>query len=155
MTDYVRIMRSYIGHRPLLICGASVILSDAEGRVLLQRRSDNGCWCFPGGALEPGEKVEEAAARETYEETGLKVGELLIFGVFSGPALHYVYPNQDEVHIVDVVYTSTDYTGEVRCDENETVEIGFFAPTELPGPISPPAVPVVTELLRRSSERPV
>lgn len=48
------------------------------------KRSDNNCWCFPGGAIELGEKVEDAAKREVAEETGLQVKALELFGVFSG-----------------------------------------------------------------------
>jgi 8-oxo-dGTP diphosphatase len=60
---------------------AAVILSDAEGRLLLQHRTDDapvcpGQWCFPGGGVETGEDPETAARRELLEETGLHI-ELL------------------------------------------------------------------------------
>lgn len=69
MNDYVKTMRSMIGKKPLLICGASVIVIH-EGNILLQRRQDNGCWGYHGGCLELGEYLEDAAHRELYEETG-------------------------------------------------------------------------------------
>ncbi|CAH8706046.1 NUDIX domain-containing protein [Paenibacillus thiaminolyticus] len=112
------------------------------------QRSDNGCWCFPGGAIELGETTEDAVRRELLEETGLAVEELRIFGVFSGEELHYVYPNGDEVYIVDVVYTSDQFRGELTIDE-ESRTYQFFDIAELPAEISPPVVPIVAELKRR------
>ena len=63
MIEYIRNMRKYIGHERLLIAGASVIVYKG-GNVLLQKRKDNGCWCYHGGCIELGEAVEETAKRE-------------------------------------------------------------------------------------------
>ena len=46
MADYIMDLRELVGHRPLLQVGAGVIVVDGGGRVLLQRRSDNGCWDY-------------------------------------------------------------------------------------------------------------
>ncbi|BFH66533.1 ADP-ribose pyrophosphatase [Paenibacillus dendritiformis] len=148
MLEYIKRMRSRIGHDPLLLCGASIILYNASRQVLMLNRSDNGRWCFPGGAIELGETTEEAVRRELLEETGLTVGELRLFGVFSGEELHYVYPNGDEVYIVDVVYTSNQFRGELTIDE-ESRAYQFFAINDLPAEISPPVAPIVAELKRR------
>jgi 8-oxo-dGTP pyrophosphatase MutT (NUDIX family) len=43
------------------------------GAVLLIRRTDNGNWALPGGAIEMTESVADAAVRETLEETGIQV----------------------------------------------------------------------------------
>ena len=53
--------------------GAAILVLDEGNRLLLMKRSDSGCWGTPGGATEPGEVVEEAAKRETFEETDLKL----------------------------------------------------------------------------------
>jgi hypothetical protein len=57
-------------HLPKLGVSASVW---RDGRVLLVQRAKPpvGIWAFPGGHVEPGERLEEAAARELHEETGL------------------------------------------------------------------------------------
>jgi ADP-ribose pyrophosphatase YjhB (NUDIX family) len=57
-----------------------------DDEILLMRRSDNGCWGLPGGFVELGESVSEAARREVEEETGwsIEIGRLI--GVYSDPA---------------------------------------------------------------------
>ena len=140
---YVSDIRRKIGHDPLMIVGASVILVNGEGQVLLQRRADNGCWGYHGGCVELGERVEDAARRELLEETGLAAGEMTLLGVFSGPELTYTYPNGDQAGIVDTVYICRAYTGVLRCQEGEVTELRFFDPRELPTPLSPPNVPAL------------
>lgn len=129
---YVAEMRALVGSRPLLLAAAGVLLLDADGRLLLERRADNGLWGIPGGAVELGERVEDAARREAYEETGLNVGALELFGVFSGPEMSYVYPNGDETSIVSVVFLSRDVTGVIRPNLPESLEARWFAPDTLP-----------------------
>lgn len=150
MADYIKTMRKLIGHEPLLMCGSSIILFNELNQVLMLRRNDNGRWCFPGGAVDIGENTEDSACRELLEETGLSVEEVSIFGVFSGKELHYIYPNGDEVYIVDVVYSSNKFNGEISID-NESREYRFFNIEDIPFEISPPVLPVVNELKRRNA----
>lgn len=140
MSGYIMELRKIVGHRPLLQVGASVILEDEQGRVLLQKRTDNHCWGYPGGSTELDERVEDAAARELFEETGLVAKHLELFGVFSGKELHYVYPNGDEVSNVDIVFVCKAYSGALRRDEEETEALRFFEPGKLPENLSPPIV---------------
>lgn len=52
------------------------MVKNAEGKILLVLRTNEpeaGCWTVPGGRVEPGETLEDAAVRETLEETGLRV----------------------------------------------------------------------------------
>ena len=137
MSDYIMELRKLVGHRLLLSVGAGVIAADGEGRVLLQRRSDNGCWDYAGGALEPDEDAEAAAWRELFEETGLRAGALDFFGVFSGPDCRFRYPNGDEVSYVILLYVCRDWTGEPRPQPGEVEELRFFSPDEIPENISP------------------
>ena len=138
MSDYILELRKLVGHRPLLQVGASVIVEDEEGRILLQQRSDNHCWGYAGGAVELDEVVEEAAKRELLEETGLTAHRLELFGIFSGPDTHYVYPNGDEVSNVDIVFLCRDYSGTLTPQPGELDQLRFFAPDGLPAPLSPP-----------------
>lgn len=137
-------LRPLVGHRPLLMAGAGTLIVDHENRLLLLKRSDNGYWALPGGAVELGEVVKEAARRETWEETGLEIGELSLFGVFSGPEFFCIYPNGDEVYNVMIIYLVREIRGDVRLTDEHT-DWGWFAPTEIPENISPPIRPVIEQ----------
>ena len=56
-----------------------LILSDSEDKVLMVHNADDNTWSFPGGAVEPGETLVQAAIREAYEEAGVvvEVGDLV------------------------------------------------------------------------------
>ena len=92
MSGYIMGLRKLVGHIPLLQCGASVIVENEKGEVLLQQRTDNGCWGYAGGSVELYEVVEEAARRELEEETGLIADEMELLGVFSGDRLRTPIP---------------------------------------------------------------
>ncbi|MBO4377589.1 MAG: NUDIX hydrolase [Clostridia bacterium] len=144
---YVHDIRSKIGHDPLLIVGASVIAVNDKGELLLQRRSDNGCWGYHGGCVELNERVEDAARREFREETGLIAEELTLLGVFSGPEMAYTYPNGDLASIVDVVYVCRAWSGKMLPQNGEVNELRFFAPEDVPDNISPPNIPALKAYL--------
>jgi ADP-ribose pyrophosphatase YjhB (NUDIX family) len=61
--DYILQLRQYIGHRPIPMVGAAVLVLDGENRLLRMKRSDIGRWGIPGGAMELSEVVENAARR--------------------------------------------------------------------------------------------
>jgi len=138
MTEYVKNLRKMVGHSPILLCGASVIVENEHGEILLQLRKDNNCWGYAGGSVELYEEVEVAAKRELYEETGLIANELVLFGVFSGEDMHYVYPNGDEVSIIDIVYLCKSYSGDLKMQKDEVADLKFFPLNDLPENISPP-----------------
>ena len=138
MSDYILGLRKLVGHRPLLQVGASVIVENEMGEVLLQKRADNHSWGYAGGSVELDEVVEDAAKRELFEETGLVALEMELFGVFSGKDTHYIYPNGDEVSNVDIVYVCRKYEGTLKCQEEEVEALCFFPADALPEDLSPP-----------------
>lgn len=117
--------------------GASIIVEDSQGRILMQQRADDGNWSYPGGRVEVGETVEAAARREVFEESGLQVGEMELLGVFSGEELRHVYPDGNEVWGIDIVYVSRDYSGVLQAFDGEASRVGFYPIDALPKPISP------------------
>lgn len=148
--DYILQLRKYIGHRPVLMVGAGIFVLDEQDRLLMMMRRDNECWGFPGGSTEPGEVVEDAARRETLEEANIEIGEMSLFGVFSGPELYYKYPNGDEVYNVTIMYLSRDWQGDIQISDEHT-EWRWFAATEIPENISPPIIPIIEQFKRTIS----
>ena len=150
MKEYLKNLRKIVGHMPILVCGASVIVENSMGEVLLQLRKDNNCWGYPGGSVDINEVVEEAAKRELLEETGIIASSLELFGVFSGKELYYVYPHGDEISNIDIVYICKDYSGEVKPDFTENTQVRFFPLDKLPDNISPPCVPALMKYKEKS-----
>ena len=71
---------------PRLTCDVIIRLGDDRDRiVLIRRKYPPPGWALPGGFVDPGETVEQAAAREALEETGLEVTDLRQFHVYSHP----------------------------------------------------------------------
>ena len=68
------------------------IVTENKNEVLFEKRSDNGMWCVPGGAIELGETLEQALKREVKEETSLDIFNPKLFDVKAG--VHMVYPNK-------------------------------------------------------------
>lgn len=117
--------------QPLLL-GVSAVIFDAAGRVLLTRRTDNGLWCLPGGALETGESVSEALRREVLEETGLDVEPTRLIGVYSDPHRISEYADGNRYHVVVLSFLCRAVGGELSCFTAETTGAGYFAPAALP-----------------------
>ena len=138
MSNYTTELRKSIGHATILQVGASVIVEDNDGKVLLQLRKDTSTWGYSGGGVELDEVIEDAATRELYEETGLTAKSLELFKIFSGPETHFIYPNGDEVSNVDIIYICKDYEGTLKCQEEEVLDLKFFDIDEIPENLFPP-----------------
>lgn len=143
MSGYIMDLREVLGSRPLIMAAAAIIVVDRQGRILLQHRSDNECWGLPGGSMELGETFEETARRELLEETGLVAGNLEMFYVHSGQNAFYRYPNGDEVFVAAVIFTTTEFTGEVKLDGDESLAVRWFHVEEIPTSINPLDQPVI------------
>lgn len=129
------------------VCG--VLALDAEGRVLLVRRSDDGSWCLPGGGVEPGESWADAAQRECLEETGWLISVTGVFGVYSDPGTQmHVYPNGDHVHFVGVVFAA-EATEQVGRADDEVLDVRFCDREHLPQPMFAADQPVLWDFVSR------
>lgn len=129
--NYITDMRKLIGHETLFTVGCGVII-EKEGCILLQHRTDEDSWCIPGGVMELGETFEEAAKRETLEETNLSVGKLELFGLYSGESCFAEYPNKDRVYSVQIIFKASSYTGELVQAGSESKQHRFFKKEDLP-----------------------
>lgn len=145
---YITDTRKSVGHAPLFMPGAGVFFIDGEGRALLQRRQDNGLWAGTGGAMEFGETFEDTVRREAVEEIGLFPESLERLNVYSGEEMHHVYPNEDEVYVVGVVFVCEKYSGTLIIDPEECLEARFFTLAEFPdeSEIHPTDRPMVRDL---------
>lgn len=123
--NYITEMRKLIGHETIFTVGCGIII-EKEGYILLQHRTNEDNWCIPGGIMELGESFEQTAKRETYEETGLHVDQLELFGMYSGKSCFVQYPNKDQVYSVQIIFTTTTYSGDLRQQGTESREHSFF-----------------------------
>ncbi|MCT4598120.1 MAG: NUDIX hydrolase [Vallitalea sp.] len=145
MANYLQDLRELVGTRPLIACGANVIIMDKHNKILLHHRQDNDMWGLPGGMMELGETLEENAIREVQEETGIECLELTLFNVYSGEELYYKYPDGNEVYNVTVTYVCKKYKGIIEVDKTEGKEVKYFGINEIPSTISPPVMRIIKE----------
>ena len=106
---------------PKIIVTGGAIIKDEFGRILLQRRSDYGNWGLPGGAMEPGESIEETMIREIKEETGIILKEYQFLTVYSGERMMYTYPDGNEVVFVMFLFEATINTKGVLQADGKTL----------------------------------
>ena len=129
--EYYKELRKYVGHKPLILPGAVVIIVNCDGEVLLQERKD-GTWGLTGGLMELGESFVDTARREVFEETGLSLGELNLVDIFSGSRYYLKVSNGDELYSVTAVYTTTEYGGVIEINRSESQDLRFYPLDRLP-----------------------
>lgn len=130
--NYIEHLRSLVGQEKVIMIVAGAFVFDKENRLLLQRRTDNKSWGLPGGFMELGETVQETAKREVFEETGLRLGKLDLFGIYSGPEYDKTFPNGDQVSMVQLLFTCNEYEGKLVSHNSESLDNGFFSLDQLP-----------------------
>lgn len=123
-----------------------VIVESSEGRVVLvERRYEPKGWALPGGFVEYGEKTEDAACREIYEETGLEVELFALLGVYSDPERD---PRQ---HSVTTVYLARSPQENLRAGD-DALNAAFFSLDSLPEPICFDHAKILADYLRWKKE---
>jgi 8-oxo-dGTP pyrophosphatase MutT (NUDIX family) len=119
-----------IGQQGLLRVGASAAIFDpTRTKVLLTRRTDNGQWCFPAGAMDPGESIAETCVREVREETGLHVRIERLIGIYSSPNWLIEYADGNRFQVISVHFEATP-TGGTLGVSSETTDYGYFSLAE-------------------------
>ncbi|MEU4144344.1 NUDIX hydrolase [Streptomyces parvulus] len=128
--DFIRELRATAGQQLLWLPGVTAVVFDDQGRVLLGRRSDNGRWSLIGGIPDPGEQPAACAMREVEEETAVRcVVERLVLVQALPPV---TYDNGDVCQFMDVTFRCRAVGGEARVNDDESLEVGWFAVDALP-----------------------
>src|SRR5215472_17335933 len=80
-----------------IVPSVNVAVTNEMGELLLIRRSDNDNWALPGGGVDIGESLAQAAVRETREETGVDCEVTGLSGVYTDPGHVILYTSNGEV----------------------------------------------------------
>ena len=109
------------------ITGASIIPILPDGRIVLIKRRDDGCWALPGGMVDWGEDIPKTVNRELIEETGLELIKITrLVGVYSAP------DRDPRIHSICVV-VEAEVQGKMEIqDALEVMEIQAFSVESLP-----------------------
>jgi ADP-ribose pyrophosphatase YjhB (NUDIX family) len=111
-----------------LVPSVNVVVVDDAERLLLIRRTDNGNWALPGGAMDLGESLPAAAVRETLEETGVHVEVTGLVGIYTDPRHVILYTSDGEVRQeFSVVFTARPLAGDPT-PSDESREVRWVAP---------------------------
>lgn len=130
MTDYIKDIRSKVGHEEIILNFAGGILVNNRNQILLQKRADLNYWGLPGGALEFGETAEKTCIREFQEETGLKVTVDNLLGISTNHIQHY--PNGDTAQAIVVFFLVNSVSGVINDKNDETLSLDYFSANNLP-----------------------
>ena len=109
------------------IVGVAVIPITSQGQVIMIQRRDNRRWAFPGGFVDWGEDIKQAATREIYEETGLSITQFdRLVGIYSSPK------RDPRVHSICVTIAA-HVEGEFNVvDQGEVLNVQAFDLDEMP-----------------------
>lgn len=145
ISNYVKTVREKVGHIPMFSPVVTLILYN-DGKVLLQKRQDNGTWAIHGGGIDPGETYIEALNREIKEELNIVPVNPVLFGIYSGKKLYNIYPNKDEVYVLNHVFFCEEYDVNLSFNDGEVLETKWFRIDELPDNILGVDIPMLNDI---------
>ncbi|MBC3992157.1 NUDIX domain-containing protein [Streptomyces sp. AC563] len=110
-----------------MVVAASAVVTDDEGRILLQRRRDNELWALPGGGMDMSDSLPGCAVREVKEETGLDVEITGLVGTYTDPRHVIAYTDGEVRRQFNVCFTARVLGGTLTISD-ESTELRFVAP---------------------------
>jgi 8-oxo-dGTP pyrophosphatase MutT (NUDIX family) len=110
-----------------LVPSVNVVVTNEAGQILLIKRSDNDNWAIPGGAIDLGESLTQAAIRETLEETGITCEITGLVGIYTDPRHIILYTSNGEARqefsiVLTARYVSGQPTPSSESDEVRWIE---------------------------------
>lgn len=132
MTGYITNIRSKIGHELLLLPSVAAVITNKDGKILLQEKAAGEGWSLPAGGIEPGESPEQAIIREVMEETGLHVAVETVLGVYGGESFRYRYPNGDQVEYTVILFRCQVKESTGSPTDPETRSLAYFTEKDMP-----------------------
>lgn len=114
-----------------IVPSVNVAVTNDAGEILLIRRADNDNWALPGGAVDIGESLAQAAVRETREETGVDCEITGLSGIYTDPAHVLLYTSNGEVRQEFSVVLTARATGGRPAPSSETSEVCWAATSDL------------------------
>jgi 8-oxo-dGTP diphosphatase len=128
-------------------CGVMIL---KDGKILLGRRHEDkdkadselhgeGTWTMPGGKMHFGESFFAVAARETEEETGIKINKIKLVSVANDI--------KEDAHFITLGFLCEDFSGEAKVMEpDEITEWRWFALDNLPQPMFFPSQEIINNI---------
>lgn len=114
-----------------LVPSANAVVANERGEILLIRRTDNGNWSLPGGAMDIGERIAETAVREVREETGIECEVLGLVGIYTNPRHVLEYTSNGEIRQeFSIVFRARPVSGEPT-PSAESSEVRWVAAADL------------------------
>jgi 8-oxo-dGTP diphosphatase len=131
---------------PLLSVDIVIELIDHVERpiVLIERRFEPQGWALPGGFVDVGETVEQAAVREAHEETGLAVDLQMLLGCYSDPR------RDPRGHTASIVFVATAQGQPLARDDARAV---MLADPAAPPPLAFDHARILADYLQRARRR--
>jgi ADP-ribose pyrophosphatase YjhB (NUDIX family) len=115
-----------------MVPSVNVVVVNGSGELLMIRRSDNGNWAVPGGAIDLGESVAQAGIRETLEESGIECEITGLVGIYSDPKHVILYTSNGEARQeFSIVLTGSPLRGEPT-PSSETTEVRWIPVSSVP-----------------------
>jgi ADP-ribose pyrophosphatase YjhB (NUDIX family) len=115
-----------------LVPSVNVVVVNDAGEILLIRCTDNDNWAVPGGAIDLGESVAQAAIRETLEESGIECAITGVVGIYSDPRHVIFYTSNGEARQeFSIVLTARPLSGQPT-PSNESSDVRWIPTSEIP-----------------------
>lgn len=116
-----------------LVPSVNVVVVNGAGEILLIRRTDNGNWALPGGAIDVGESLPQAGIRETLEETGIECQITGLSGIYSDPGHVILYTSDGEVRQEFSIVLTAELAGGKLAVSSETSAVRWVPVADLAG----------------------